>query len=196
MAFTLDADIERIDVNAKAALAASLRDVFKCLEPSCYVHLTVKAGSVNVQATMTIPNSATSYTIANTVSLAATRFANSTSAVMTEALNLKVKVLTACCVSKRSSVLAPVAVSSNPGVNLGSVNLGNEVWKNSSSKEGLDPVVIGVIVGLVVLLGLSAAVFIYVKKRRRERPTSGATAAANITVSKTDKASNAEASKI
>ena len=193
MAFVIDADIERIDANAKAIIAASLRDVFKCIEPSCYIHLTVKAGSVNVESAITLPNTATSYTLANAVSSAVTTFANGNATDMTEVLNLGVKVLSACCVSKRSNVLAPVAPSGNR-VNLGNVKLGTEVWK-SASKGGVDPVVIGVIVGLVVLLGLSAAVFIYVK-RRRQRLGGTTTSVCGVTASQTEKAANAETSKI
>ena len=55
---TLGGTIEDFDETAQTALATSLKDTLGCFEPACFLRLVVSAGSVSVQAQLTIPTAA------------------------------------------------------------------------------------------------------------------------------------------
>ena len=55
---TLAGSVESFDATARASLKTSLQDTLSCYEPVCLMELVLSAGSVNVDARMTIPQSA------------------------------------------------------------------------------------------------------------------------------------------
>jgi len=110
---TIAGGIEAFDEAAQARLASTLRASLGCFEPVCFLELRVAAGSVQIDALLTIPNTGEgSGTAVTDIAAAATTLAATSSSALSRTLGVTVTGTAAPTVQQ--AVPVPIVVAPPP----------------------------------------------------------------------------------
>lgn len=107
-------DVSSFDESRQTSLKSSLRELLDCFEPDCGLELRISAGSVSVQAVLTIPDASPSGNATST--LAATQSLLSQPLASLSA-SLNVDVESASTVAMQTGVSVPIVVAPPPPSN-------------------------------------------------------------------------------